>query len=183
MYCTMGSQNLDFEIVYAIKSGHHSFSRIWDNIKKGSGSKKTFSEHLPQLVKSGVLKKKIEKNRSQYYLNDYVEFEKSKNSFDNVKKEIENIEKTSKKLSDKKLLQIFVNDTLKNLIVHSSFHFDLLLPHNKTHENLNKHRLNMLDELIKTRVDILLKRDEDEDLLIAFYDLVDDTLMNMVRRK
>jgi len=183
----MGSQNLDFEIVYAIKSGHHSFSKIWDNVKPCSGSKKTFSEHLPQLVKSSVLKKVIENKKSQYYLNDYVEFEKSKDNFIQAKKEIENIKKMGKKLSDKKLLQIFMNDTIANLIMRSSFHFGLLMSHNKTLENLNKNkilknlnknRLEILDKLIETRIDILLKRDED--LLIVFFDLVDDNLTNMI---
>lgn len=178
MYCTMGSQNLDFEIVYAIKSGYHSFSKIWDNVKPCSGSKKTFSEHLPQLVKSGVLKKVIENKKSQYYLNDYVEFEKSKDNFIQAKKEIENIKKMGKKLSDKKLLQIFMNDTIANLIMRSSFHFGLLMSHNKILENLNKNRLEALDKLIKTRIDILLKRDED--LFIVFFDLVDDNLTNMI---
>ena len=74
---------------------------------------------------------------------------------------------------------MFVHNTIANLLVQSSFRFELLLPHNKTLENLNKSRIEMLDKLIQTRIDILLKKDED--VLIAYYDLVDDRLMEIAK--
>ena len=121
----------------------------------------------------------MEKKKARYYLNDYVEFQKVKDNFDTVKNEIENIKKKSKTLSAKKLLHLFVHNTIANLLVQSSFRFELLLPHNKTLENLNKSRIEMLDKLIQTRIDILLKKDED--VLIAYYDLVDDRLMEIAK--
>jgi hypothetical protein len=182
MYYTMGSKNLDFEIVYSVQKGNNSFSDIWYSIPKGNGSKITFSKRLPQLVKSKVLIKKIMKKKTQYFVNRDLNFTEIKESFIKAENEIQNIKKKGKTLSEKKLLETFVRDTIANMILIASFRFDMLMPHYETHGNLNEQRIQMLEKLVKTRIDILTKRSKsDEELLISFYDLVDDNLMNTVR--
>jgi len=175
----MESHYVDFEIIYAVKDTH-TFTKIWEKVKR-IGSKQTFSKHLKALVESKVIKKITKNGKPEYWINDPFtgDYEQKKLELEFAEKEITRIKNKSKKLSDKKLLELFVSDTVANLLMHSSFHLDLLMPHAKTIEFLNRGRFEKLDEMIKTRMDILMKRDGK--LLIVFYDIVDDILQNKLK--
>lgn len=112
----MNNFEFDVEITNAIKNGHHNFNKIFEKIKKGS--KITFSKHLDRLIEDGVIIKSKDK-RPYFSLGDIETYEEIQNVINRIKRNASNIEKESKKYSDKKLLQNSVG-TIINYLTHIS---------------------------------------------------------------
>jgi len=165
----MGNYEIDFEIVYAIKSGNHQYGKIWNRVKS-IGSKQTFTNHLAQLVKDEVIIRKIEDKIPNYYLNDVEQYHTSKLMIENHKKQMSVINNISKKSSDKKILDKFVKDTIRDLGYYSLFYFDTILPNYDSAKHIHKNSMKLLDGVIKARIGVLLEKDPK--LIIMFHDLI-----------
>ncbi|MBL7014802.1 MAG: hypothetical protein ISR79_00380 [Nitrosopumilus sp.] len=189
--CTvpMSNYDLDFEINYAIKNGHHQFNEIWrkSNFK---GSKLTFSNHLSQLVKAGFIRKDFdEKGKPRYYSgNSTILYESDKGLIGMLNKKISTINKNSKKVPDKELLKEFVDDTQDLLIVLSQIHFGQLGILNSYKESknefakpdiaINEKKIELINKLISMRINILEKRDPE--LFATFFQLIQNNLQNFL---
>ena len=189
----MDNYDIDLEIVYAIKKGHHNFNEIFSTIKRGS--KITFSEHLEQLVYDGTIKRTSKNKKPQYKINDPRDFEQTEQIKGKIETEISNIKETSKKIPDKRLLKKFIKDTVKDLKFYSMFHFDSFLlsefvdnftfsevflnpnawAQQQTLKSIQNRKLQLLNKLIGTRIAILQKRDYE--LVSIFGDLVIKQMM------
>ena len=187
----MSLYDIDFEIVYTIKNGHHNFNEIWSKIKE-IGSKQTFSKHLTQLVEAGFILKKIEQGKPRYHLgNDTTPFDTDKGLINKLNNEITTITEKSKKIPDKKLLNEFVQDTQDLLIVLSQLNFTRLTildsykkdkqQHIKPFIGLNEKKIELINKLITTRINILNERDPE--LFITFFALIQNNLNNFLSKK
>jgi len=173
----MSKYDIDFEIIYVIKNGNHRFGKIWTEIKKSKiGAKQTFSNHLAQLVKDEVIAKRIENKIPQYFLNEIEHYDKAEQMREQIQNKISLIIKNNKKYSNKKLLKIFVKETKMDLTFYSVFHFTTLMPSYQTDKVIDAKKLELLDKVIKTRIDILQKRDPK--LVIMFNDLIKNQLLS-----
>lgn len=169
----MDNFDLDLEIIQAIRKGNHNFNEIFRGVKKGS--KTTFANHIEELVESETIKKITKDGKSQYFLNEIINHEKSKEMFTHIDRKISIYQKQNKKFSDKKLLQIFVRDTIKDLAFYSIFHLYTLLPTFETDLTMDNKKLKMLSKLIKARIDIL--QDRNPELLFMFHKLIENQLI------
>jgi len=169
------SYEIDFEIVYTILNGHHQFNKVWEKVN-GIGSKQTFSNHLTELVQEQVIVKRMVNGKPEYHINEIKIYETDKKIKKQIDKDIKLITQNHKKKSDKVVLKKFVIDTIKDLTFHSLYHFDTIMPSYQTDKRADIHKQKMLDKLIKTRIDILQKRDPK--LLIVFNDLIKNKVLS-----
>jgi len=116
----MDNFDLDLEIIQAIQKGNHNFNEIFRAVKKGS--KTTFANHIEELVESETIKKITKDGKTQYFLNEIKHHEISKEMITQIDRKISIYQKQNKKFSDKKLLQIFVKETIHDITFHSIFH-------------------------------------------------------------
>lgn len=165
----MGNYEIDSEIVYAIKNGNHQYGKIWNKVK-GIGSKQTFTNHLAQLVKDEVILRKIEDKIPHYYRNDVQQYEGSKLMIKDHEKKISAINNISKKVPDKKILDRFVKDTIRDLGYYSLFYFDTIIPHYESDKHIHRNNMKLLDEIIKARVSVLQERKPG--LILPYNDLI-----------
>ena len=165
----MSDYDIDLEIVYAIKNGNHHYGKIWNKVK-GIRSKQTFTDHLKKLVEDKVILRKIEDKTPYYKINEVEQYDLEKLMEEKFEKKINEINNISKKVPDKKVLDIFVNDTIRDLGFYSIFYFDTRMPHFESDKNIFRKDIEMLDSLIKARINFLEKRHVA--LLIPFNKLV-----------
>ena len=170
----MSSFDIDLEILYTIKQGFHSFTKIWEKVK-GVGSKQTFSKHLSQLIEGNIIYKEKKDGKIYYELGELAPVLESGNDIVNrIKDELSRLDKTSdktsKKIPPKKLLQNFVTDTKEELAYQSSLRFENLMFQSSRHEEdgnhqsliiMNEKQIEMIDKLIKLRIKILLEKDDE----------------------
>jgi DNA-binding HxlR family transcriptional regulator len=172
----MEQTDIDLEIVNTVRTGVHTFSRIWEKVK-GIGSKQTFSNHLTQLVKDDVIEKRIEKGKPQYYLFETDHIFKSELFEDRIKEEINWIKNSKTKKPDKVILKHCIERTQRDLVFLSLFSFDNLLTTFESDKRVNEKHIKLIQKLIKTRIDFLQKRDPE--LLIMFSDLTRKDLLTL----
>ena len=174
---TMDSFDIDLEILYSIKRGENNFEKIWNNVNgtKGNkilGSRTTLSKYLSQLVEGQIIYKNNEDGNPYYELGELSPVLESGNDIVNrIKDEISTIVKKSIKIRGKRLLQTFVTDTKDNLAYQSSLRFENLMFQSLFYvknENqyiplitMNERQIEMIDKLIKKRIEILLKKDDE----------------------
>lgn len=173
----MRKYDIDFEIIYTIKNGNHRFSEIWTKIKKSKiGAKQTFSDHLSKLVEDEVIVKRIENKKPQYFLNETEHYDKVELMNEHIEDAINRMKKRNKKFSDKKLLEIFIKETIMDLKFYSTWKFSTLMPSFQSEIHIDSKKLELLEKVIKTRIDLLQKRDPK--LVIMFNDLITNQLLS-----
>ena len=173
----MLKRDYDFEIVYAIKQGHHHVNEIYNQVYRFNKSKFKFSNHIDMLVKAGLIKKTTKDKRPYFSVGkidedksldfgilgkgvDLGTFEDFKEIIDSIKKETVNLEKKTKKYSDKKLLQESKDDIVAYLNQLSYAVFRGLVAKHKI-EQIQMHEWEKeLRQLIKTKIQLLEKRDD-----------------------
>jgi len=171
----MSQYDIDFEILYSVKSGHRTFDKIWFDVngtgkRKKIGSRSTLSRHLSQLVEEGVL---FKDEKSHYELGgDTSVFDSVNDTVKELHQEINTIKEKNKKTPDKKLLKNFIKDTEEDTQELSNLRFSNLIYQSVLEENidddyvkpyvgLNNKLIELIEKLIKTRMDILQERDQE----------------------
>lgn len=172
----MEQTDIDLEIVNTVRTGHHTFSRIWEKAK-GIGSKQTFANHLTQLVEDGVLEKRIVNDKPEYHLFEVKHILDSKLFESRIKEEINIIEKSKKKTPDKKILKHCIERTKRDLVFVSLFTFDNLVTTYESDKKVNDKHIRLIQRLIKTRINYLQKRDPE--LVIMFSELTRKDLLDL----
>ena len=191
----MESYDMDLEIINTVKKGHHKFTETFNQVKDKIKSKTTFSNHLEQLVNSGIIKKTTKDKKPHYEIADSYPFDITEKMINKIELEISNIKEKSMKIPKTKLLGKFVNDTVKDLRFYSVFHFESFLfsefadnqtltemltnlstvPYEQNLKTITNQKLKMLDKLIGTRIAILQKRDPKS--LVTFSNLIKSKLI------
>ncbi len=163
----MSQYDIDFEILYSIKEGNHTFSKIWTKVK-GIGSKQTFSSHLAQLVGSGDINRIVNENgKPEYHIStDHVLLDVKENGIlGTLDKEIKTVREKSKKKSDKNMINDFIHNTEELMNEYSRIHIQNLILEStgdstlKPMLGLHKKTLEKIDEFIKKQIDVLKQRD------------------------
>jgi len=168
---TMSDYELDLEILYAVKDGHHNFNEIFSKV---GGSKLKFSKRLGMLVKDGIIKKNKD---GQYHLGEYETYEDIKTMIEGIKRRTSKIGKDSKTFSDKKLLEASVQTTILYLAHFSLLYFHILFTQFQTSKTAE---LEMAKELLRYIQKIYLTLEKrDPDLLGMYYDLVKEYTINL----
>jgi len=85
-------------------------------------------------------------------------------------------ELTYEKFIDKKLLEIFIKETIMDLKFYSTWKFSTLMPSFQSEIHIDSKKLELLEKVIKTRIDLLQKRDPK--LVIMFNDLITNQLLS-----
>ena len=161
----MTDYKTDLEILYAIKKGIHKFNEIYCQVH---GSKLKFSKRLKMLVVDGVIEKR---KNGQYHLGNFESYEEMQTMIKGIKRRTLQIEKDSKKFSNKKLLQASVETTILYLTHFSLVSFHMLFTEYRTSRTAELEMAKGLLGYIKKIYETLEKR-KDPQLLIVYYDLV-----------
>ena len=171
----MNDFELDLKIIDTIEKGHNNFNALY---RKVGGSRAKFSEHLAGLVEDDTIKK--DPKDGQYFLNDIKLHRLDEHGTKALEEIISlTIPKNIKKMSDTKLLQIFIESTINDLTNCMMLQFlSLVSPNATSHtiQTITNQRLKILHKLIKSRIDIIEKRDPDHNLLFRFYKLLEKQL-------
>ncbi len=167
------SFDIDYEIVYTIKSGYNRYNKIWEKVK-GIGSKQTFSNHLSQLVKDDVIKKMMIKGKPEYFVDEDSHHETPLLMKQKINDEIDYIKNSKKKVSDKVVLKLFVKRAKMEIVLLAGESLKLLMPMYETDKQIANSNIKMLNKIMKFRIDYLQKRDPE--LVIMFNDLILKTL-------
>ena len=170
----MERYDIDFEIVYAVKS-EHTFDKIFSRflggvLNKKTASRATFSKHLSQLVEVGIIQREIKDGKPYYELGENEpSFQTSVDIIARINNELSTIVEKSKIIPPKKLLQDFIADTKENCSHQKEMRFENLFLENimvrdgddySSIITMNEKQIKMIDKLIKLRFDILLQRDK-----------------------
>jgi len=160
----MDDFELELKIIDNIEKGCTNFNALY---RKVGGSRAKFSKHLAGLVDDDTIKK--DGKDGQYLLND-IKLHRLDEHGTKAFEEIISltIPKNIKKMSDTKLLQIFVESTIDDLTSCSITHFLRLISTDQTTQTITNQRLKLLYKLIKSKIEILKKRDPDLRLLFIF---------------
>jgi len=167
------SFDIDYEIVYTIKTGLNKYNKIWEKVK-GIGSKQTFSNHLRQLVKDDVVEKRIVKGKPEYFVAEDSHHERPLLIKETINDEIEHIKNSKKKVSDKVVLKFFVKRAKMEIMLLASESLKLLMPMYETDKQIAHSNIKMYNKILKFRIDYLQKRDPQ--LAIMFNDLIMKTI-------
>jgi len=168
----MDNFELDLKIINEIFKGCNNFNALYLKI---GGSRQKFSKHVKELVESETIKKITKDGKTQYFLNDVKHHKKSKEMITHIDRKISIYQKRNEKFSDKKLLQIFVKETIYDLTFYSIFHLYTILPAYETDLTMDNRKLKALSKVIKARIDILQKRNPD--LVFMFSELIKNQLI------
>ncbi|MCJ8306827.1 MAG: hypothetical protein HRU07_07255 [Nitrosopumilus sp.] len=167
------SFDIDYEIVYTVKSGYNQFNKIWSKVK-GIGSKQTFSKHLAQLVKDETISKKIVKGKPEYVVSDDEHYKTPIMMKERINDEINHMENSKKKVSDKVVLKLFVERAKMEIVILATENLKLLMPLYESDKGIAKNNIKMLSKILKYRIDYLQKRDPE--LVILFDNLIKKSL-------
>jgi hypothetical protein len=167
------SFEIDYEIVYTIKSGYNKYNKIFEKTK-GIGSKQTFAKHIRKLVEDNVIKKTMVKGKPEYFVDEDSQHQTPLLMKERINEEIDMIKNSKKKVSDKSVLKHFVKRAKMEIIILASQNLKLLMPMYETDKRIANSNIKMLNKILKFRIDYLQKRDPE--LVIMFNDLINQTL-------
>lgn len=169
----MSFYKVDKEIFNAVKDTHN-FDKI---LGKAKVRRQTFAKRIKELVKIKAIEKRPD---GTYWLKEVESYEQLQDGIDELGTHIENIQRENEKYTDKKLLNLFIEQTIASLVWASVLQFHAALTPDVLARGMEVEATKKLFTIMKARALELERRDPTGKLVAVFWQTVKNHMFKII---